>query len=86
MGPPIKLPVALKNLPLVHGREPLPFLYGEGEVNLNREFVRGYSLSGYGYFAIPALDIHTHPSKWVEERSADLRIFKEKAFRGQSST
>lgn len=76
MDCPVKLPMAPKNLPSVYGHEPLPFL--EGEVNLDQEFVRGYPLNGYGYFAIPALDTHTHPSKLVEERSADLADFQGK--------
>lgn len=35
-------------------------------------------MSRYGYFAVLALDAHTHPSKWVEERSADLADFQRK--------
>lgn len=67
MGSPVRLPMAHKNLPSIYGSEPLPFLYGEGEVNLDREFVRGCPLSGYSYFVVPTLNTHTHPSKWVEE-------------------
>lgn len=78
MGSPVRLPVAPRNSPSIYGREPLPFVYGEGEVNLNRQFARGYPLSGYGYFTVPALDTHAHPSKWVEEWSTELAVFHEK--------
>lgn len=75
MGSPVRLPLALRNFPSIYGREPLPFVYGEGDVNLNREFVRGYPLSGYGCFTVPALDAHAYPSKWVEEWSTELAVF-----------
>lgn len=73
-----RLPLARKNLPSIYGSEPLLFLFGEGEVNLDREFLKGYPLTGYGYFVAPSLDAHTHLFKWVKERSADLTDFQGK--------
>lgn len=74
---PARLPLAPRNFTSVCYHEPLPFVYGEWEVDLDRNFTN-YPLSGYCYFSIPTLDAHAHPSRWVEERSVELADFQGK--------
>lgn len=74
-GSLVRLPLARRNLPFTFGRVPLSFLTGDAEVSLDREFVRGYPRMD---MAIPYLNAHTHPPRWVEERSADLADFQGK--------
>lgn len=54
------------------------FSSDNGDVSLDRGFVRGYPLSGYGCFSVSPLDTGTHCPKWVEERAVDLADFQGK--------
>lgn len=42
-----RLPLVLEKFPSIFGCEPLPFITDDGNVSLDREFVRGYPLSTY---------------------------------------